>query len=80
MIREIDKDENINLVSEQAEVHETVEPLKDDDAVTLAETLLNLKKSTGNRYLRKRQKQSQKRQNQARNGKDRKRQSQSKPE
>nr|GFB42387.1 hypothetical protein [Tanacetum cinerariifolium] len=80
MIREIDKDENINLVSEQAEVHETAEPLKDDDAVTLAETLLNLKRSTGNGYLRKRQKQSQKRQNRARNGKDRKRQSQSKPE
>nr|GEV98262.1 choline/ethanolaminephosphotransferase 1 [Tanacetum cinerariifolium] len=31
MIGEIDKDENVNLVSEQGEVHETVEPLKDDD-------------------------------------------------
>nr|GEY17348.1 hypothetical protein [Tanacetum cinerariifolium]GEY17399.1 hypothetical protein [Tanacetum cinerariifolium] len=31
MIREIDKDETINLVSEQGEVQETAEPLKDDD-------------------------------------------------
>nr|GEW57695.1 hypothetical protein [Tanacetum cinerariifolium] len=31
IIGEIDKDENINLVSEQAEVHEIAEPLKDDD-------------------------------------------------
>nr|GEW54551.1 retrovirus-related Pol polyprotein from transposon TNT 1-94 [Tanacetum cinerariifolium] len=46
MIGEIDKDENINLVSEQAEVHETAEPLKDDDDVTFAETLLNIKRST----------------------------------
>nr|GFA75499.1 hypothetical protein [Tanacetum cinerariifolium] len=45
MIGEIDKDENVNLVSEQGEVHETAEPLKDDDA-TLAETLLNIKRST----------------------------------
>nr|GEX46075.1 putative ribonuclease H-like domain-containing protein [Tanacetum cinerariifolium] len=46
MIGEIDKDENINLVSEQAEVHETAKPLKDDDDATLAETLLNIKRST----------------------------------
>nr|GEV17681.1 phospholipase-like protein [Tanacetum cinerariifolium] len=46
MIGEIDKDKNINLVSEQAEVHETVKPLKDDDDATLAETLLNIKRST----------------------------------
>nr|GFA29846.1 hypothetical protein [Tanacetum cinerariifolium] len=46
MIREIDKDENINLVSKRAEVHETVEPLKDDDDATLTKTLLNIKRST----------------------------------
>nr|GFB55092.1 hypothetical protein [Tanacetum cinerariifolium] len=46
MIGEIDKDENVNLVSEQGEVHETAKPLKDDDDATLAETLLNIKKST----------------------------------
>nr|GEW78325.1 hypothetical protein [Tanacetum cinerariifolium] len=46
MIREIDKDKNVNLVSEQGEVHETVEPLKDDDDATLAETLMNIKRST----------------------------------
>nr|GEV56221.1 retrovirus-related Pol polyprotein from transposon TNT 1-94 [Tanacetum cinerariifolium] len=45
MIEEIDKDENINLVSKQAEVHETAEPLKDDDE-TIAKTLLNIKRST----------------------------------
>nr|GEZ60276.1 ribonuclease H-like domain-containing protein [Tanacetum cinerariifolium] len=45
MIGEIDKDESINLVSEQGEVQETDEPLKDDDA-TLAETLQNIKRST----------------------------------
>nr|GEZ56703.1 hypothetical protein [Tanacetum cinerariifolium] len=48
MIGEIDKDENVNLVSEQGEVHETTEPLKDDDDATLAETLLNIKRSTAN--------------------------------
>nr|GEW27268.1 hypothetical protein [Tanacetum cinerariifolium] len=31
---------------EQGEVHETIEPLKDDDDATLAETLLNIKRST----------------------------------
>nr|GEY65906.1 hypothetical protein [Tanacetum cinerariifolium] len=41
MIEEINKDENVNLVSEQGEVHETVEPLKDDDDATFAKTLLN---------------------------------------
>nr|GEW59291.1 hypothetical protein [Tanacetum cinerariifolium] len=46
MIGEIDKDENINLVSEQVEVHEIAEPLKDADDATLAETLLNIKRST----------------------------------
>nr|GEY77043.1 hypothetical protein [Tanacetum cinerariifolium]GEY80431.1 hypothetical protein [Tanacetum cinerariifolium] len=46
MIREIDKDENVNLVSEQGEVHKTAEPLKDEDDATLAETLLNIKMST----------------------------------
>nr|GEX07823.1 hypothetical protein [Tanacetum cinerariifolium] len=45
MIGEIDKDENVNLVSEQAEVHDIAEPLKDDDA-SLVETLLNIKRST----------------------------------
>nr|GEV35089.1 retrovirus-related Pol polyprotein from transposon TNT 1-94 [Tanacetum cinerariifolium] len=46
MIEEIAKDENVNLVSEQREVHETAEPLQDDDDATLAETLLNIKRST----------------------------------
>nr|GEZ93640.1 hypothetical protein [Tanacetum cinerariifolium] len=46
MIGEIDKDETINLVNEQGEVQKTAEPLKDDDDVTFAKTLLNIKKST----------------------------------
>nr|GEX26851.1 hypothetical protein [Tanacetum cinerariifolium] len=47
MLREIDKDETINLVNEQREVQKTAEPLKDDDDdATLAETLLNVKRST----------------------------------
>nr|GEV75335.1 hypothetical protein [Tanacetum cinerariifolium] len=46
MIGEIDQDENVNLVSEQGKVHETTEPLKDNDDATLAETLLNIKRST----------------------------------
>nr|GEX00558.1 putative reverse transcriptase domain-containing protein [Tanacetum cinerariifolium] len=46
MIREIDKDENVNLVSEKGEVHETAKPRKDDDDATLTETLLNIKRST----------------------------------
>nr|GEV84590.1 hypothetical protein [Tanacetum cinerariifolium] len=45
-IGEIDTDETINLVSEQGEVHEIANPLKDDDDATLAETLLNIKRST----------------------------------
>nr|GEY84089.1 hypothetical protein [Tanacetum cinerariifolium] len=46
MIGEINRDKNINLVSEQVEVHEIFKPLKDDDDATLAETLLNIKRST----------------------------------
>nr|GEU80908.1 hypothetical protein [Tanacetum cinerariifolium] len=45
IIEEMDKDKNINLVSEQGEVQETVEPSRYDDDTTLAETLLNIKKS-----------------------------------
>nr|GEW64284.1 hypothetical protein [Tanacetum cinerariifolium] len=41
-----DKDETINLVSEQREVQKTAELLKDDDDATLAETLLNIKRGT----------------------------------
>nr|GEU82814.1 hypothetical protein [Tanacetum cinerariifolium] len=43
---EIDKDKNVNLVSEQGEVHETAEPLKNNDEATLVKTLLNIKRST----------------------------------
>nr|GEV18522.1 hypothetical protein [Tanacetum cinerariifolium] len=46
MIKELDKDENVNLVSKQGEVQETAEPSKDDDDATLVETLLNIKRST----------------------------------
>nr|GEX13388.1 hypothetical protein [Tanacetum cinerariifolium] len=47
MIGEVDKDETINLVSKQGEVQETTKPLKDDDNdAILAETLLNIKRST----------------------------------
>nr|GEW28234.1 reverse transcriptase domain-containing protein [Tanacetum cinerariifolium] len=45
MIEELDKDKDVNLVSEQGEVQETVETSKDDDDATLAETLLNIKRS-----------------------------------
>nr|GFA38095.1 hypothetical protein [Tanacetum cinerariifolium] len=54
MIEEINKDENVNLVksSEQMEAHETAEHRMDlstaiqtDDDETLAETLLNIKRS-----------------------------------
>nr|GEW99131.1 hypothetical protein [Tanacetum cinerariifolium] len=51
MIEELDKYENVNLVksSEQREVYETAEhtmdSLKDNDDETLAETLLNIKRS-----------------------------------
>nr|GEW55468.1 ribonuclease H-like domain-containing protein [Tanacetum cinerariifolium] len=44
MIEELDKDEDVKLVSKKEEVQETTEPLKDDDDATLAETLLNIKK------------------------------------
>nr|GEW81359.1 hypothetical protein [Tanacetum cinerariifolium] len=46
IIEEIDKDETINLLSEQGEVQETAEPLKDNGDATLAETLLNIKRRT----------------------------------
>nr|GEX41650.1 retrotransposon protein, putative, unclassified [Tanacetum cinerariifolium] len=46
IIGEIDKDKNVNLVSEQGEVHKTTKPLKDDDDATLADTLLNIKRTT----------------------------------
>nr|GEX45318.1 hypothetical protein [Tanacetum cinerariifolium] len=45
-IEKMDKDENINLVSKQGEVQETVEHSRDDDDETLAETLLNIKRSS----------------------------------
>ncbi|GJS41542.1 hypothetical protein Tco_0566585 [Tanacetum coccineum] len=60
MIEEIDQDENVNLVksSKQGEAHETAEhrmesdvdfstasPQNDDDELTLAETLVNIKRS-----------------------------------
>nr|GEV21833.1 hypothetical protein [Tanacetum cinerariifolium] len=46
IIKEMDKDKNINLVSKQGEVQETVEHSRDDDDETLAETLLNTKRSS----------------------------------
>nr|GEU73659.1 hypothetical protein [Tanacetum cinerariifolium] len=55
MIKEIDEDENVNLVqrSKEGEAHETTEHRMDlsiasqtDDDETLAETLLNIKRST----------------------------------
>nr|GEU77416.1 putative ribonuclease H-like domain-containing protein [Tanacetum cinerariifolium] len=45
IIKEMDKDENINLFSKQGEVQETAKHLRDDDE-TLAETLLNIKRSS----------------------------------
>nr|GFD17747.1 hypothetical protein [Tanacetum cinerariifolium] len=55
MIKEVDKDKNVNLVksSKQGEAHETAEHRMDfiiaspqtDDDKTLAETLLNIKRS-----------------------------------
>nr|GEY36236.1 hypothetical protein [Tanacetum cinerariifolium] len=42
---EMDKDENINLVSEQGEVQEIAEHSRDGGDETLAETLLNIKRS-----------------------------------
>nr|GEV71059.1 hypothetical protein [Tanacetum cinerariifolium] len=44
IIEEMDKDENINLVSEQGEVQETDEHSRGDDDETLAETPLNIKR------------------------------------
>nr|GEU46397.1 hypothetical protein [Tanacetum cinerariifolium] len=44
MIKELEKDEDVNLVSEQGEVQETAEPSKDEDDATLAETLINIKR------------------------------------
>nr|GEV54219.1 hypothetical protein [Tanacetum cinerariifolium] len=46
MIKELDKDEDVNLVSQQGEVQEIAKPSKDDDDTTLAETLLNIKRRT----------------------------------
>nr|GFB52639.1 hypothetical protein [Tanacetum cinerariifolium] len=40
------KDEDVNLVSEQGEVHETAELSKVNDDATLAKTLLNIMRST----------------------------------
>nr|GFB80728.1 hypothetical protein [Tanacetum cinerariifolium] len=47
IIEDMDKDENINLVSKQGEVQKTTEHLRDDDDdETLAETLMNIKRSS----------------------------------
>nr|GEU39099.1 hypothetical protein [Tanacetum cinerariifolium] len=46
MIGEINKDKNVNLVSEQGKVHKKAEPLKNNDDATVAKTLLNIKRST----------------------------------
>nr|GFA64566.1 hypothetical protein [Tanacetum cinerariifolium] len=46
IIEEMDKDENINLFSEQGEVQETAEHSRNDDDETLAKTLLNIKRSS----------------------------------
>nr|GEW45439.1 hypothetical protein [Tanacetum cinerariifolium] len=45
MIKELDKDEDVNLVSEQEEVQETAETSKNDDDETLVKTLLNIRRS-----------------------------------
>nr|GFB64019.1 hypothetical protein [Tanacetum cinerariifolium] len=45
IIEEMDKDENINLFSEQGEVQETAEHSRNDDDETLAKTLLNIKRT-----------------------------------
>nr|GFB01846.1 hypothetical protein [Tanacetum cinerariifolium] len=58
IIKEMDKDKNINLVSKQGEVQETAEHSRDDDDETLAETLLNIKRSSA----KDREKKSYKRQ------------------
>nr|GEY88764.1 hypothetical protein [Tanacetum cinerariifolium] len=46
IIKKIHKDENINLVSKQGKVHETAEHSRDDNDETLAETLLNINRSS----------------------------------
>nr|GFC99903.1 hypothetical protein [Tanacetum cinerariifolium] len=46
IIEELDKDEDVNLVSVQREVQETAKTFKDDDDATLTETLLNIKRSS----------------------------------
>nr|GEY32277.1 hypothetical protein [Tanacetum cinerariifolium] len=46
IIEELDKDEDVNLVSVQREVQETTKTFKDDDDATLTETLLNIKRSS----------------------------------
>nr|GFD36291.1 hypothetical protein [Tanacetum cinerariifolium] len=56
MLEELDKDEDVNLVSEQGEVHEKAELSKDDDDVTLAETLLNIKRKLAKETARQEQK------------------------
>nr|GEX04744.1 hypothetical protein [Tanacetum cinerariifolium] len=49
IIKEMDKDKNINLVSEQREVQETAEHSRDDNDETLAETMLNIKEQLDQR-------------------------------
>nr|GEY33092.1 putative ribonuclease H-like domain-containing protein [Tanacetum cinerariifolium] len=46
IIKEMNKDENINLVSEQEEVQKIAEHSRGDDDETLAETLSNVKRSS----------------------------------
>nr|GEU47381.1 putative ribonuclease H-like domain-containing protein [Tanacetum cinerariifolium] len=47
IIKKMDKDDNINLISKQGNVQETVEHSRDDDDdETLIETLLNIKRSS----------------------------------
>nr|GEV81559.1 zinc finger, CCHC-type [Tanacetum cinerariifolium] len=46
MIEELNKDEDVKLVSKQGEVQETAETSKDDDDATLVENLLNIKMSS----------------------------------
>nr|GEY08754.1 hypothetical protein [Tanacetum cinerariifolium] len=45
MIEKLDKDKDVNLVNKQGEVQEITETSKDDDDATLAETLLNIRRS-----------------------------------
>nr|GEY32278.1 hypothetical protein [Tanacetum cinerariifolium] len=46
MIEKLDKDNDVNLVSDQREVQEIAETSKDDDDATLVETLLNIRRSS----------------------------------